>query len=52
MVAEDRFLDKDQKAILAEVGASDAEMDLAAAAVADLARVAQDQDFLAQEDLP
>lgn len=52
LAAEDSFLDKDQTAILAEVEASDGEVDLAAAAAADLARVELDQGYLAPEDLP
>ena len=51
LAVEDSFLDRDQTAILAEAEASDAEVDLAAAA-AGLARVAQGQDCPAQEDLP
>ena len=53
LAAEDSFLDKDQTAILAEVEASDGEVDLAAAAAAaDLARGELDQGYLAPEDLP
>ena len=53
LAAEDSFLDKDQIAILAEVEASGEEVDLAAAAAAaDLARVAPSQDCLGLEGLP
>lgn len=50
--AEDSFLDKDQTAILAEVEASGGEVDPAAVAAADLARVAPGQGYLAPVDWP
>lgn len=53
LAAEDSFLDKVQTAVLAEVEASDEEVDLAAAAAAaDLARVAPGQGYLAPAGLP
>lgn len=48
--AEDSSLDKDPTAILAEVEASGGEVDPAAVAAADLARVAPGQGYLALED--
>ena len=52
LVAEDSFLDKGRTVGLAEVEASDGEVDLAVAAAADLARVAPTQGSLGQEGLP
>ena len=54
LAAEDSFPDKGRTATLAEVEASGGEVDLAAAAAAaaDLARVAPNQDFLGREGLP
>ena len=52
LVAEDSFLDKGRTVVLAEVEASGGEVDLAAAAAADLARVAPTQGFLGREGLP
>ena len=53
LAAEDSFLDKGRTAALAEVEASGEEVDLAAAAAAaDLARVAPTQGFLGREGLP
>ena len=53
-MAEDSFLDKGRTVVLAEVEASGGEVDLAAAAAAaaDLARVAPTQGFLGREGLP
>ncbi len=51
-MVEDNFLDKDQTATLAEVEASGGEVDLAAAAAVDLARVVPGQGYLDLEDLP
>ena len=52
LAAEDSFLDKGRTATLVEVEASGVEVDLAAAAAADLARVAPTQGYLGREGLP